>query len=58
MAENSQLGFRYAPAKLSSKYEFTQKFGLDSLVRFLHNYLSLNLQNYRYDPGFPPGFFI
>ena len=29
MAENSQLGFRYAPAKLSSKYEFTQKFGLD-----------------------------
>ena len=33
MAENSQLGFRYAPAKLSSKYEFTQKFGLDLFGR-------------------------
>jgi hypothetical protein len=32
MARRSQLGFRYASAKLSSKHEFTQKFGLDLIV--------------------------
>ena len=43
MAKRSQLGFRYASAKLRSKHEFTQKFRLDPLNRMNFDYCNLRL---------------